>query len=370
MGFYTTLAAVYLVMHGLTFFLACRSLHLAGAARLALALVLAVLAASPFVLAIMGERTGVWSFVTFFWMGMVFYLFLGGALLLVAFPFLGEAARRAAFLCIVAASLGVSVYGVVNAHDIRVVPLTIAVKNLPPGVDRVRLAVISDLHLYSVEEGRRLDRVLPVLEKLDYDALLSLGDLVEAGAHQGDWQVSAARLAAIHPRLGKFAVDGNHELYAARMAKEDFPGRFLQAAGFRRLRNETIDVGGLFHLAGIDYSGQANATKASTDGEARVVAVAPRDLPVVVIKHLPTVDPNAVGHFDLQLSGHSHAGQIWPFTYLVKRFYPYIQGLYDLGHGSKLYVNVGTAGWGPPMRVGSHSEITLVTLEREPAETR
>ncbi|GAB6036331.1 hypothetical protein JCM15519_08900 [Fundidesulfovibrio butyratiphilus] len=370
MGFYSTLVLVYLVMHGLTYFLACRALHLAGPARLGLASLLIVLAASPFVLGMLGERTGIWSFVTFFWMGMVFYLFLGGVLLLAAFPLLGDAARRAAFLCLVAGSLGVCLYGVMNARDIRVVPLTVQVTNLPPGMDRVRLAVISDLHLYSVEEGRRLDRVLPVLETLDYDALVSLGDLVESGAHQGDWQVSAARLATLHPRLGKFAVDGNHERYAARLAGEDFSAKFLQAAGFRRLRNETVDVGGLFRLVGLDYSGQTNATKATTEGEAPLLAAVPRDLPVVVLKHLPTVAPDSVGHFDLQLSGHSHAGQLWPFTYLVKRHYPYIQGLYDLGRGSRLYVNVGTAGWGPPMRVGSHPEITLVTLERAPAETR
>jgi uncharacterized protein len=86
----------------------------------------------------------------------------------------------------------------------------------------------------------------------------------------------------------------------------------------------------------------------------------------VLLKHLPLLDPDAAGLFDLQLSGHTHYGQIWPFTWLVERRFPFIAGLYPAGPGSWLYVSVGTGTWGPPMRVGSRPEITVVNLVRRP----
>jgi len=224
--------------------------------------------------------------------------------------------------------------------------------------------VISDLHLYSVEEGARLDRVLPVLAGLDYDLLVSLGDLIESGIHRGPWEEEADRLARITPRLGKYAVGGNHELYADLMAGEAVSRRFHERAGFVLLDGRAADAGGLLWIAGVDYPGHGVQTGGGPQRDAGALAGLGRDRPVLLLKHLPTVDAAAVGLFDLQLSGHSHSGQIWPFYYLVRAFFPYIQGLYDLGSGSKLYVTPGTGTWGPPMRVGSRPEITLVVLRR------
>ena len=86
---------------------------------------------------------------------------------------------------------------------------------------------------------------------------------------------------------------------------------------------------------------------------------------VVLLKHQPTVDPAAVGRFDLQLSGHTHGGQVFPFLWFTRLFYDYGPGLHDLGDGSLLYVSRGTGTWGPPFRLAAPPEVTLVELRQK-----
>jgi hypothetical protein len=360
--FYLIFTAIYELMHALVYVQAVSALGLGGAARAVLALWLAAMALAPGALGLTGERTGIASVVCFSWMGVVFYLFLGSLTACLALPWPGP--HRVVFLLAVAGSLGAGAYGLVNARRVVVRRLTLFTDALAPGVDALRLAVISDLHLYSVEEGARLDRVLPVLAGLDFDVLVSLGDLIESGIHRAPWREEAARLAVVQPRLGKFAVGGNHELYADLLAGAEVSRDFHRQAGFRLLDGQVADAGGELWIAGVEYPGHGDQSGGGPRRDAAVLDGLTRDRPVVLLKHLPTVDVAAVGRFDLQLSGHSHAGQMWPFYYLVKAFFPYIRGLYDLGRGSRLYVTPGTGTWGPPMRVGSTPEITLVTLRR------
>jgi len=349
---FTTL---YGLMHWLVFAQAAQALGLHGLPRWLLLAWCLAMTLAPAATGYAGERTGLMAAVVFVWMGLVFYLFLGSILLALARLLAGPGTQRALFLLVLAASLAVCAHGFVNARQIRVAEVTVKTDRLPAGVERLRLAVLSDLHLYSVEEGVRLDRVLPVLAGLDYDVLVSLGDLIEAGAHRGDWEVSAARLAALTPRLGTFAVLGNHEEYADRVAGAGFAERFHQAAGFELLHQRVADLGGVAWIAGVDYPGH---------DEAALLRDLPRDRPIVLLKHLPRPDPEAAKIFDVQLSGHTHAGQLWPFWYLVRTSFAHMRGLYELAGGGRLYVTAGTGTWGPPMRVGSHPEITLVTLER------
>jgi hypothetical protein len=362
--FYLIFTVLYGLMHALVFSQAVSAFQLSGAAYAALAIWLAAMTLAPGALGLAGERTGAASLVAFTWMGIVFYLFLGSLALAASRASLWPTVHFVLFLVVIAASLAVSAHGFAQARRVRVRELILATDKLPPGVDRLRLAVVSDLHLYSVEEGTRLDRILPVLGKLDFDLLVSLGDLIESGIHRAPWQDEAARLAAIRPRLGKYAVGGNHELYADLMAGGDVSRRFHREAGFTFLDGQVVDAGGMLWIAGVDYPGHGVQTGGGPQHDAEVLSGLTRDRPVVLLKHLPKVDAEAAGLFDLQLSGHSHAGQLWPFYYLVKAFFPYIRGLYDLGGGSKLYVTPGTGTWGPPMRVGSTPEITLVELRR------
>lgn len=367
-AFYLAFTTLYGAMHVLVFIHATRALRLRTTPKKLLSLFFLLMILAPAATAALGDRTGPMSWIAFVWMGLIFYLFLGTLPLALTRSSTPPSAQRVLFLTMVLACVGVSTYGVYNARRVEVRKVTIVTDKLPAGTNRVRIAVLSDVHLYSVEEGKRLDRILPVLESLDYDILVSLGDLIEMGIHNAFWRESSRRLARITPRLGKYAVNGNHEAYADKVAARDISEEFHADAGFRLLNNAVADVGGILWIVGVDYPSRTVSQKNATITEADLVRKVPYGRPVIVLKHLPLVDRGSTGLVDLQLSGHTHAGQIWPFSALVRLQFPFLEGLYPLADGTNLYVSSGTGTWGPPMRVSTTAEITLITLERGEAE--
>jgi predicted MPP superfamily phosphohydrolase len=296
------------------------------------------------------------AWIVFGWMGFSFlFIWLGLALdgygrvaRLASLPVL---AARPAFLFLVVLTLALWLAGFYSARHPRVERLTIYSDKIPPGPG-LRIAQISDVHLGIMTGKQRLDRLLEQIRQLQPDILVSTGDLVDAEAHYVDGLSS--RLAAYQPRYGKFAVTGNHERYAGLEHALDFHAR----SGFKLLRRETADVTGAVTLAGIDDP----AVHVSKTGEARMLAAIPSERFVVLLKHQPVIDPQS--RFDLQLSGHTHNGQIFPFNLVVKTVYPLIKGRHDLPNGSRLYVSRGTGTWGPPIRILSPPEITLIELKR------
>jgi hypothetical protein len=172
-----------------------------------------------------------------------------------------------------------------------------------------------------------------------------------------------APLAELRARDGVFFVTGNHEYYSGAQEWCDH----LEAMGVRVLRNERVDVRGLFELAGVDdRSAEGMAPGHKQDIPA---ATAGRDpsKPLVLLAHQPKAVGEAAAHgVDLMLSGHVHGGQIMPFNWLTKLDQPYVQGLYRHADKTWIYVSPGTGYWGPPMRVGTTSEITRITLRAEP----
>ncbi len=281
----------------------------------------------------------------FFWLGFATDVYAWTARL-ASLPML---AARPAFLILFVLTSVVWMLGFYSARHPKVERVTIHSDKLPPG-SSLRIAQISDVHLGILIGRQRLDRMLAQLDALQPDILVSTGDLVDAEAHHLDGLSS--RLAAYQPRHGKFAITGNHERYAGLEHALDFHVR----SGFKLLRLETAEVTEAITLAGVDDP----AVHASGTDEARMLAAIPAGRFVVLLKHQPTIDSQS--RFDLQLSGHTHNGQIFPFGLLVKAVYPLISGRYALPGDSQLYVSRGTGTWGPPIRILSPPEITLIEL--------
>jgi predicted MPP superfamily phosphohydrolase len=169
----------------------------------------------------------------------------------------------------------------------------------------------------------------------------------------------------IHARYGKYAVTGNHEFYVGL----DDSLKFFQRSGFKVLRSESEKVGSIMNIVGVDYFSENNPTS-----DALLLSKIDNGLFTLFLKHRPDVEKEALGLFDLQLSGHTHGGQIFPFNFLVSRRFPFISGYYGLQKGSGLYTSRGTGTWGPQMRILSPPEITVVKLtgktENRPAPKR
>jgi predicted MPP superfamily phosphohydrolase len=166
--------------------------------------------------------------------------------------------------------------------------------------------------------------------------------------------------ASITPPLGKFAVVGNHEVYANRANSLEF----MEKAGLRVLLNEVVMVQGLA-IAGVP-----DPAWGELRGDAQVLAAAVPAATVILLKHRPWVEESAVGRFTLQLSGHAHRGQIFPFNLITGLAYPMQDGLYRLEGSSWLYTSRGTGTWGPPMRLFSPPEITLIELTTATASSK
>jgi predicted MPP superfamily phosphohydrolase len=128
------------------------------------------------------------------------------------------------------------------------------------------------------------------------------------------------------------------------------------------LREESINVAGVINIAGVDDPTGDAFGLAQEISESKLLLGLSHQRFTVLLKHRPVIEKDSVGHFDLQLSGHTHNGQIFPFNFVVRRFYPLITGYYNLPNDTHLYVNSGAGTWGPPIRFLSPPEITVIDL--------
>ncbi|MEW6259057.1 MAG: metallophosphoesterase [Thermodesulfobacteriota bacterium] len=252
------------------------------------------------------------------------------------------------------------------AAALRVAPETITLETdkLPQGMSRLRIAQISDVHLGLIVSGERLERICRVIEEANPDILVSTGDLLDG---QLDGLASSVeRIKRIQPRFGKVAVTGNHEYYAG----IERCVQLTQAAGFRLLRGERLDVGDIVRFVGVDDITGYRSGGTGFLTEERLLAEPNPGMLTILLKHRPVVSEEALGAFDLQLSGHTHAGQILPFSLITRLYFPYHRGLYQLPKGSALYVSRGTGTWGPPIRIGSAPEVTVIDFVRRDPEKK
>ena len=253
-------------------------------------------------------------------------------------------------------SLTIFIYGFFEAREVRIEKIIVKSAKIPASVGRIRIAQISDLHIGMVMQGERLKKVVDQLKVCDPDILVSTGDLVDG---QNDSLFNALQYFKNYsPRLGKYAVTGNHELYAGLARALDF----TKQAGFTVLRGEGRTVGDVINIAGFDDVVVTGGSQATGDSFSKVLSGLPTDKFTLILYHRPVIAKDSLGAFDLQLSGHTHKGQIFPFSLVTGLIFPMQAGYFNLPNNSALYVSRGTGTWGPPMRFLAPPEITLFDL--------
>jgi uncharacterized protein len=212
------------------------------------------------------------------------------------------------------------------------------------------------VHLGLIVREERLKRIVSEIRKASPDMLVSTGDLVDGQINR---MTGLAELFQdIRPELGKFAVTGNHEVYAGLGQAIDFTER----AGFRLLRNEGVTAGGLINVIGVDDPAIGRSNRSGQASEKSLLSGTDPDKFALLLKHRPGVQQENLGLFDLQLSGHVHKGQIFPFNLLTYLLYPVKTGYTVYPGSSALYVSRGTGTWGPPIRFLAPPEVTVIEL--------
>ena len=296
--------------------------------------------------------------IAYTWFGAAVYLLLAAALTQLACAVFGVEPRPAAEVG-VAAVVAVIGLGLVQARRRPTVRrVTVPIARLPERAAGYRIVQLTDLHVGWTLGARFAEAVVAQVRALEPDLVVLTGDLVDGVVRELAPHV--APLGKLRATDGVFAVTGNHEYYwdvQAWLAH-------WQTLGIRFLRNERVVVRDAFELAGTDDV--TSAAMAPGHGEDLAKALAGRDdtLPVVLLAHHPKSIAGAVkAGVDLQLSGHTHGGQLLPLGWLSRLFEPKVAGLGRFGK-TWLYVSEGTGFWGPPMRVGTRCEIAVITLQR------
>lgn len=304
----------------------------------------------------------------YLWMGLLF-LFISSAALIELVNLLLKRSRlkisaKALFLTAAAYSLVIGCYGYFEAKNIVTEHLTIKSNRIPHRVNRVRIVQISDLHIGQIVREQRIKAVIASIKAVSPDILVSTGDLVDG--HQRHFSGLERLFLDVTPRLGKYAILGNHEYY---VGAEDSV-RFINNSGFTLLRNENFELGGILSITGVDDARSTSAQRANDLIEASLLQAAAAGGFRLLLKHRPVVAKESEGKFDLQLSGHIHKGQIFPFNILTWLSFPVRAGLTQLGSGGNLYVSRGTGVWGPPIRFLAPPEITVIDLLPESGFTK
>ncbi len=246
-----------------------------------------------------------------------------------------------------------SVYGYFAAREIRIETVTIATDKLPAGVERYRMVQLTDVHLGVMTNDAWLARIVDEVNGLKPDLIVATGDIIDSRiTSAAPYKSTLARLQATD---GKYGVAGNHEFFAG----IDNSVAFMEEAGFVMLRGTSVRATAWLHLYGVDDREGRHSGEGGEDHETPLMQQAERQAFNLLLKHQPLVRDESIGKFDLQLAGHVHQGQIFPFRLLTWIAYPVAMGMSELGQGSQLYVSRGTGTWGPPIRVMAPPEITL-----------
>ncbi len=305
-----------------------------------------------------------------FWFGLMLYMFLGALLwdiarlvnwLAGAVP---PASTRygwirlgAAIFTVTAAALIVFI-GHINTRNPRITKIVIDIPKRANGRASLDIALATDIHLGIIISNSRLRRMVDMINSIDPDVVLLGGDIVDEDLKPVIENNVGDKLDAIRSRYGTFAVTGNHEYIGG--VREAC--RYLSQHGVTFLRDEARLIGGSFYLVGREDRSIAQFTGAKRLPLEAIVEKLDRKLPVIMMDHQPLrLSEAADNGIDVQLSGHTHHGQLWPASLVTRLIYEVSYGLKKIG-GTHVYVSGGYGTWGPPARVGIRPEVVHITL--------
>ena len=278
------------------------------------------------------------------WVGVAFFL-LWGLIIYYILTLLVKLPSYAAGIIIISVTILVSGYSILKATHLELKDIEIPIEGLK---EKIHIVQITDIHIGPVRELKFVQKMIDICNQQNPDLIFITGDLFDGSSQIHDEIIKTLNKF----NTPVFMITGNHDYFQG----IDEVYQALERTKIRILNNQKINFNDL-QVIGVGYSFQSRYLETSLskiDFE--------RDKPTVLLYHLPReLEAAHKAGVDLQLSGHTHNGQIFPFKYLVKLQFPYIGGLYQYKN-TTLYVSQGTGTWGPPMRLGSRCEVTNIYL--------
>ncbi|MCL1818735.1 MAG: metallophosphoesterase [Spirochaetaceae bacterium] len=313
---------------------------------------------------------GVFSTIGAYWLGAVSFflvLFLVCDLLRLAnhfFKFLPRSFTGARYT-VITGTLSIAVVGVLlgwgtwRARVPVVTDYTVSIAK--PLAGNLTLVLVSDIHLGGMIQKEGLGAMVDRVNALRPDMILLAGDILDSSMSVYTDQNMGEEMSRLEAPLGVFAVAGNHEYFGGNLSAFQ---KALAGDGVRMLIDEVVTVGGMNIIGRNDFRGGGRKTIPE------LIAAIPgsaRSLPLILVDHQPyNLEETQAAGIDLQLSGHTHAGQFWPITFITRFIYELNYGLLRKGK-TTIIVTSGYGLWGPPLRIGSKAEIVRIKLEGLPA---
>jgi predicted MPP superfamily phosphohydrolase len=247
--------------------------------------------------------------------------------------------------------------GFLNAKNIHIKQLTVALDKTKTGTTPLRIAAISDMHMGTIIGRQMVAQMVKKINSIHPDLVLMVGDQVDGQPRPAMEMNLGEILETIESKYGVYAITGNHEY----IGNAETSCAYLEAHGIRMIRDTVVEVAGIYLVGREDRAAKqfANIERKSL---AKLVAPLDKSKPIILMDHTPFhLEEAEQNGIDLQLSGHTHHAQIWPWSFITKRVYEVSWGYKKKGT-THVYVSCGAGTWGPPIRIGNTPEIMDITL--------
>lgn len=349
------------------FFRANNILHFSGKAEIIIIILMIFLILTPIIIRLaekinLETLARLIAYCGYLWMAFIFLFFfinitfdIARYVLIFFSQSLGNAQTRNIFFCLaVFLSFSFVVYGFFDAQKVRVKKLEIHTEKLSPNYEKIRIVQLSDVHIGLIIKDKRLKCILKSVKDAKPDILVSTGDLLDGELN--NVMTEAEQFAQIKPKYGKYAVTGNHEYYAGIEKSLEF----TKNSGFEILRDESKKIAGINIIGFDDSTGRKQGLTKKRPSLSNLFPEKQSKEFILLLKHQPRIEKDVI--FDLQLSGHTHGGQIFPFMFFTRLFFPENYGYHKLSDNKSVNISKGAGTWGPPVRFLASPEITVIDL--------
>jgi len=262
------------------------------------------------------------------------------------------------FLIAVAGTTSLLTYGYFNAMNPKITKLEININKQVDGMKKLHLVFASDIHLGHVIGKKSIENIIAKINSLDPDIVLFPGDVVDEELYPVVNKKLGDAFTKLNPTYGVFAVTGNHEYIGG----VENAVAYLGQHGIKVLRDEVLNINDQFYVAGREYISINSFTGGKRKSLKELVNEVDKNLPIILMDHQPINLSEAFeNELDLQVSGHTHHGQMWPLNYITEKVFKLSWG-YKQIEESHFYVSSGAGTWGPRVRIGNHPEIVSIIL--------